>query len=112
MTFVNDDQIEKPRREFPEQLLALFRACNGLIKAEIHLIGRVNTTFFVQRRGELDLVAILALDGFSARAELSHCRAKGPEIIDHCLIDEHVAVGKKEEAFLASSLPQPPDNLK
>ena len=36
----------------------------------------------------------------------------GPEIVDHRLVDQDVAVGEEEDAFLAPGLPQPPDDLK
>ena len=49
---------------------------------------------------------------FATRAELGHCRAEGPEIIHHRLVNKDVAVGKEQDAFLASRLPQAPDNLK
>ena len=112
MAFVNDDQVKKARREFPEKLLALLRPGDGLIEAQVNFIGRVDAALFVERRGEFDLGAVCALDGLRARAELGHCRAERPEIIDHRLIDEDVAVGKEQDALLAPGLPQPPDNLK
>ena len=112
MTLVNDDQIKEAGREFPEELLAFLRAGDGLIKAQINFVGRVDAALFVERRREFDLGAVFALDGLRARAELGHCRAEGTEIIHHRLIDEDVAVGKKEDAFLAAGLPQAPDDLK
>ena len=66
-------------------------------------------------RNELDRPverAVLALDGFCACTEFGHRNTEGTEIIDHRLIDKDVAVGKKENAFLASGFPQTPDNLK
>ena len=52
-----------------------------------------------------------ALDGLGAGAELGHGRAEGTEVVDHGLVDQHVAVGQKEDAFLPAGLPQPPDDL-
>ena len=49
---------------------------------------------------------------FAPVLSLAIAAPNGPEIIDHRLIDEDVAVGKKEDAFLAPGLPQAPDNLK
>ena len=48
----------------------------------------------------------------ASRAEFRHRRAERPEIIDHRLIDQDVAVGEEQDAFLAAGLPQPPDDLK
>ncbi len=106
VALVDDDQVEEARREFPEELLALLRAGDGLIEAQIDFVGGVDAALFVERRRKFDFGAVLALDGFRARAELGHRRAEGPEIVDHRLIDEDVAVGKKEDAFLAAGLPQ------
>ena len=112
MTLVNDDQIKEAGREFPEKLLALLRPCDGLVKPQVNLICGVDAAFLIQRRSELDLGAVLALDGLGPRAEFGHGRAKGTEIIHHRLIDENVTVGKKENALLPPRLPQSPDNLK
>ena len=106
MTLVDDDQVEEARREFPEELLAFLRPGDGLVKAEIDLVGSVDPALLVERRGEFDLGAVFALDGLGARAELRHCRAERAEVIHHRLIDEDVAVGEEEDAFLAAGLPQ------
>ena len=112
MTLVNHDQVKEAGREFPEELLAVLGPRDGLIEAQINLVGRVDATLLVQGRREFDLGAVLALDGLRARAQFGHRRAEGAEIVHHRLIDEDVAVGKKEDAFLAPGLPQAPDNLK
>ena len=112
MALIDDDQVKKARREFPEKLLALLRPGDGLIKPQINLVGSVDAALFVERRGEFDLGPVCALDGLRARTELGHCRTERPEIIHHRLIDEDIAVGKEQDAFLAPGLPQPPDNLK
>ena len=44
--------------------------------------------------------------------ELGHRRTEGPEVVDHGLIDQHVAVGQEQDALFAACLPQPPDDLK
>ena len=36
---------------------------------------------------------------------------EGPEVVDHRLVDEHVAVGQEQDALLPAGLPQPPDDL-
>ena len=51
------------------------------------------------------------LDGLRPRAQLGHRRAERAEVVHHRLVDEDVAVGKEEDAFLAAGLPQPPDDL-
>ena len=105
MALVNDDQVKKAGREFPVDLLALLRPRDGLIKPQIDLVGGVDATLFVERRGEFDLGAVFPLDGLGPRAELCHRRAERPEIIHHCLIYKDVAVGKEEDAFLAPGFP-------
>ena len=55
--------------------------------------------------------AVVALDGLGASAELRHRGAERPEVVDHRLVDEDVAVGQEQDALLAPGLPQPPDDL-
>ncbi len=55
---------------------------------------------------------VVALDGLGAGAELGHGRTEGAEVVDHGLVDQDVAVGQEQDAFLAPGLPQPPDDLK
>ena len=112
VALVDDDQVKKAGRELPEELLALLRPGDGLVEAQIDLVGGVDAALLVERRGEFDLGAVFALDGLRARAEFGHRRAEGAEIVDHRLVDEDVAVGKEQDAFLAAGLPQAPDNLK
>ena len=52
VAFVNDDQVEEARRELAEELLPLFRAGDGLIEAEIDLIGRVDAALLVEGGGQ------------------------------------------------------------
>src|ERR1035437_4974668 len=108
----NDNQVKKARREFPVKLLALFRPRDRLIEPQVNFIRSVDAALFIERRGEFDLGPVCALDSLRARTELGHCRAERPEIIHHRLINEDVAVGKEQDAFLAPGFPQPPDNLK
>ena len=56
--------------------------------------------------------AVVALDGLGVGRELRHRRAERAEIVHHRLVDQHVAIGEIEDAFLAARLPQPPDDLK
>ena len=111
VALVDDDQVEEAGRELAEELLALLRAGDGLVEAEIDLVGGVDAALLVERRGEFDLGAVVALDGLRAGAELRHRRAEGAEVVDHRLVDEDVAVGEEEDALLAAGLPQPPDDL-
>ena len=111
MALVDDDKVEEARREFPEELLALLRPGDGLIQAEIDFVGGVDAALFVERGRKFDFGAVLSLDGLRSGAQLGHRSSKRPEIVNHCLIDEDVAVSKEQDAFLAARLPQPPDNL-
>ena len=111
VALVDDDEVEEAGRELAEELLALLRAGDRLIEAEVDLVGGVDAALLVERRGEFDFGAVLALDGLRAGAELRHGGAEGPEVVDHGLVDEDVAVGEEEDALLASGLPQPPDDL-
>ena len=47
MTFVDDDEIEEVGREFAEEFLAFLRAGDGLIEAEINLVGGVDAPCFL-----------------------------------------------------------------
>ena len=60
MALVNDDQIEKAGREFPEKFLALLRPRDGLIQAQINLIRGVDAALSVERRGQFDFGAVAA----------------------------------------------------
>ncbi len=42
VALVDDDEVEEVRREFAKELLALFRAGDGLIEAEIDFVGSVD----------------------------------------------------------------------
>ena len=59
MALVDDDQVKKSWRKLPEELLALLRPGDGLVQAEIDLIGGVDAALLVERRGELNFGAIL-----------------------------------------------------
>ena len=111
VAFVDDDEVEEAGRELAEELLPLLRAGDGLVEAEIDLVGGVDAALLVEGGGEFDLGAVGALDGLGAGAELGHGRAEGAEVVDHGLVDEDVAVGEKEDAFLPPGLPEPPDDL-
>jgi nucleotidyltransferase AbiEii toxin of type IV toxin-antitoxin system len=78
---------------------------------EIYFVCGVDAALFVERGRKFDFGTVLSLDGLRSRAQLGHRSSKRPEIVNHCLIDEDVAVSKEQDAFLAARLPQPPDNL-
>ena len=67
--------------------------------------------FLVDGCRQLHFGAVLALDGLRVGAELRHGGAEGAEVVHHRLIDEDIAVGEEEDAFLAAGLPQAPDDL-
>ena len=60
---------------------------------------------------QLNLSAVLALDGLRPGAELGHRRAKGAEVVHHRLVDQDVAVGEVQDAFPLPGFPQTPDDL-
>ena len=43
--------------------------------------------------------------------DLGHRLAEGLEVVGLGLVDQDVAVGEEEDAFLRARLPQPPDDL-
>ncbi len=62
MAFVNHDQVEEAGREFAEELLPVLRAGDGLIEAEIDLIGGVDAAFLIKRQRQLGLRTVVALN--------------------------------------------------
>src|SRR6202166_4140982 len=70
VTLVDDDQVKKAGREFPEELLAFLRPGDGLIKTKVNFIGCVDAALFVECGREFDLGPVCALDGFRSRAKL------------------------------------------
>ena len=111
MALVDDDEIEEAGRELAKELLALLRPGDCLVEAEIDLVGSVDAPPSVEGAGQLPGRAVRAFDGLRSRRQLGHRRAKGPEVVDHGLVDQHVAVGQEQDAFLATCLPEPPDDL-
>ena len=111
VAFVDHDQVEEAGREFTENLLVFLRPGDRLIEAEVDLVGRVDAALFVDGGGQVLGGPVGALDGFGVGRELGHRRTEGPEVVDHGLIDQHVAVGQEQDALFAARLPQPPDDL-
>jgi hypothetical protein len=106
VALVDDDQVEEVGRELAEELLPLFRAGDRLVQAQIDLVRRcrcgdacrwrqVRSTVLPSARSMvLALVLSLAMAG-----------AKGSEVVDHRLVDQHVAVGQEQDALLADPSP-------
>jgi hypothetical protein len=52
------------------------------------------------------------LHALGVRAELGHRALERPEVVDHGLVDQDVAIGQEQDALcLGAALPQPPDDL-
>src|ERR1022692_3775571 len=54
---------KKPGENFAEQLLVLLRPGDCLIEAKINLVGGVDASAGVDRGGDIDAAAVVALDG-------------------------------------------------
>jgi hypothetical protein len=57
-------------------------------------------TMPVNGRSEVGRVTVVALDGLAVGAQFGHGGAKGAEVIDHGLVDQHITVGQIQDAFL------------
>ncbi len=65
-----------------------------------HPVRRVDApVFLLDGDRQFDLGAVFALDGFRVRAQLRHRGAERAEVVDHRLVNEHVAVGEEKDAF-------------
>ena len=112
MAFVNDDEVEEAGGKLTKQLLPFFRAGDGLVQPKVEFVGGVDTAEFVAGGGQGFLAAVCPFNRLRPGAEFRHGRAEGPKIVDHGLVDQHIAVSQKQDAFLLLGLPQPPDDLK
>ena len=54
---------------------------------------------------------MVPFDGLGVCRKLGHRRAERAEVVDHRLVDQHVAVGEEQDTLLAAGLPQTPDDL-
>src|ERR1017187_2413553 len=95
VALVDNDKVEETRGELAKEFLAVLGARDGLIEAEVNLVGGIDAALLVEREGEFLLRAVGALDGLRVGAELGHGGAEGAEVVDHGLIDQDVAVGQK-----------------
>ena len=73
-----------------------------MVETEIDLVGRVYS------------VNPIAATPYGLRhgGQLGHRAAEGAEVVDHGLIDQHIAVGEEEDSLASVRLPQPPNDLK
>ena len=112
VALVDDDEVEEAGRELAEELLPLLRAGDGLIEAEIDLVGGVDAPLLVERErsGRLSVPSCRSMV-LALVLKLRHRRAERAEVVDHRLVDQDVAVGEEQDALLAARLPQPPDDL-
>ena len=111
VALVDHDQVEEAGREIAEQLLTVLRPGDCLIKAQIDLVGFVDRPARIDGGGDIGHIAVGLLDGFGVDAEFRHDATERAEVVHHRLVDQHVAVGQKQDAFLAPGLPQTPDDL-
>ena len=89
MAFVDDDQVEEIGRKLFEDVVGLLGTSDGLVEGKVNLVGLVDR----------------------AVRDLGHRAAEGFEVIRARLIDEDVAVGEEENAFLHARFPEAPDDL-
>lgn len=78
MAFVDHDQIEEIWCDLFKRFLVFLRASYSLIEREVNFISGIN----------------------GASADFGHCRTKWLEIIIFGLVDQNVAIGKEQNAFL------------
>ena len=82
-----------------------------MVEAEVDFIGAINAPLTIQREGDVFLGAVCPLNGFGLGGKLGHGATEGAEVVDHGLVNQHVAVGQEQDALLAPGLPEPPDDL-
>ena len=90
VALVHDDQVEEVRRELLVDVLLFLGAGDRLIERQVDFEGFVDL----------------------AVGDLGHRLAERLEVVGLGLVDEDVAVGEEQDAFLRTRLPQPPDDLK
>ena len=55
VALVDHDEVEETGRELAEELLAFLRAGDGLVEAEVDLVGGVDAALLVEGDGQFDL---------------------------------------------------------
>ena len=88
MAFVDDDQIKKILGKLIVYVARLLGAVTP-VEAEVNFVGLVDGAF----------------------GNLGHGLTKGFEVVGLGLVGEDIAVNEKEDAFLGTGFPQPPDDL-
>lgn len=89
MAFVDHDQVEEVAGELLVDVHLFISAGDGLIERQVDLVGGINL----------------------ASGDFGHRLAEGLEVVVLGLVDQDVAVGQKQDAFLLFRFPQPPDDL-
>ena len=117
MAFVDDDEVEKIRRELLVDVALFLGAAHGLVEREVDFVALVHQLGgFVHRQIHLfqrDIsLRIDPLNALGIGTELGHGALEGAKVVDHGLINQDVAVGQKQDALFGFALPQTPDDLK
>ncbi|MNN23437.1 hypothetical protein D3C81_1368350 [compost metagenome] len=89
VAFVDHHEVEEIAGKLLVDILLFFVAGHGLIQRQVDFVGLFDLPF----------------------GNLSHRLAEGLEVVVLGLVDEDVAVGEEEDAFLLPRLPQAPDDL-
>lgn len=89
MTLVDDHQVKEIRRELFVDVLIFSRTGDGLIEAQVDLVG------FVDR----------------SVGDFGHRLAEGFEIVGLGLIGEDVAIDQEQDPFFGAGFPKSPDDL-
>ncbi|MNL00154.1 hypothetical protein D3C87_1205760 [compost metagenome] len=110
MALVHHDEVEEVGAELLVDVALLFGSRDGLIEREVDLVALVHQFGRLVHRQVHVLDRHLALridtlDALGIRTQFGHRALEGPEVIDHGLVDEDVAVGKEEDSLLGAALP-------
>ncbi|MNF66855.1 hypothetical protein D3C84_486540 [compost metagenome] len=89
VAFVDHDQVEEVAGELLVDVHLFISAGDGLIERQVDLVGGIDLAF----------------------GDFGHRLAEGLEVVVLGLVDQDVAVGQKQDAFLLFRFPQPPDDL-
>lgn len=89
VAFVDHDQVEEVAGELLVDVHLFFGTGDGLIERQVDFVGGIDLAF----------------------GDFGHRLAEGLEVVVFGLVDQDVAVGQKQDAFLLFRFPQPPDDL-
>ena len=109
MTLVDHDEVEEVGGQLAEDLLALRGSGDCLIQTEVDLVRGVDAPGTPARGARARFR--FGFDRPDSGRQFGHDRTERAKVVDHGLIDQHVAVGQEEDAFLATGSPQPPHDL-